>query len=278
MWKSLERRRRRTALPDEARPPGIPFPPVVSRPLDPLSRLSPPRTADPAGSFRPGRPRSGLPPSASPQPRGTPPRTIHRPPTSPSGQPWLPRGRTAPVTSSGMKRSFRPMPRRSRKTGPDSCTSSRKFLGRRCFKLPGDLFAPRNLSARDRQTGMMFLHPGTEAPSILPLHDRRSLVYHHSATAPPPGGPRTLDDHAKQASRPDLRGTSDTNVPFEAFRSLLRDLGFDERIKGSHHIFSKEGVAEILNLQPKGSKAKPYQVQQVRRVILKYHLAGDADD
>jgi hypothetical protein len=75
-----------------------------------------------------------------------------------------------------------------------------------------------------------------------------------------------------------LRGTSDANIPFDSFCGLLRELGFDERIKGSHHIFSKEGVAEILNLQPKRAKAKPYQVQQVRRVILKYRLAGDEDD
>jgi hypothetical protein len=75
-----------------------------------------------------------------------------------------------------------------------------------------------------------------------------------------------------------LRGTSDTNIPFDSFCGLLQELGFDERIKGSHHVFSREGVAEILNLQPKGAKAKPYQVQQVRKVILKYHLAGDEDD
>ncbi len=75
-----------------------------------------------------------------------------------------------------------------------------------------------------------------------------------------------------------LRGTSDANIPFDSFCALLRELGFDERIKGSHHIFSKEGVAEILNLQPKGAKAKPYQVQQVRKVILKHRLAGDEDD
>jgi len=75
-----------------------------------------------------------------------------------------------------------------------------------------------------------------------------------------------------------LRGTSDANIPFGSFCGLLLELGFDERIKGSHHIFSKEGVAEILNLQPKGSRAKPYQVQQVRKVILKYRLAGDGDD
>jgi hypothetical protein len=75
-----------------------------------------------------------------------------------------------------------------------------------------------------------------------------------------------------------LRGASDANIPFEACCGLLRDLGFDERIKGSHHIFSREGVEEILNLQPKGGDAKPYQVQQLRKVILKYRLAGDDDD
>jgi len=54
-------------------------------------------------------------------------------------------------------------------------------------------------------------------------------------------------------------------------------LGFDERIRGSHHIFTKDGVEEILNLQPKGVKAKPYQVKQVRGVILKYKLGGKDD-
>ena len=65
---------------------------------------------------------------------------------------------------------------------------------------------------------------------------------------------------------------SDANVPFETLRALLRRLGFDERIKGDHHIFTKDGVEEILNLQPKDGKGKPYQVKQVRDVILKYHL------
>ena len=72
-----------------------------------------------------------------------------------------------------------------------------------------------------------------------------------------------------------LRGSSDANIPFDGMRSLLRSLGFQERIRGSHHIFTKEGVDEILNLQPKdGGKAKPYQVKQVRQVIIKYRLGG----
>ena len=69
-----------------------------------------------------------------------------------------------------------------------------------------------------------------------------------------------------------LMHRSDANVPFETLRALLRRLGFDERIKGDHHIFTKDGVEEILNLQPKHGKGKPYQVKQVRDVILKYHL------
>lgn len=72
-----------------------------------------------------------------------------------------------------------------------------------------------------------------------------------------------------------LRGTSDANISFDGLCQLLRHLGFDERVRGSHHIFTKEGVEEILNLQPKGSKAKAYQVKQVRGVILKYKLGGE---
>jgi hypothetical protein len=75
-----------------------------------------------------------------------------------------------------------------------------------------------------------------------------------------------------------LRGTSDANIPFEGLCQLLRRLGFDERIRGSHHIFTKEGVEEILNLQPKGRQAKPYQVKQVRAVLLQYRLGGRGDE
>lgn len=70
-----------------------------------------------------------------------------------------------------------------------------------------------------------------------------------------------------------LRGTADANVAFSAMRSLLAHLSFQERIKGDHHIFTKDGMEEILNLQPRGAKCKPYQVKQVRSVILRYRLA-----
>ncbi len=75
-----------------------------------------------------------------------------------------------------------------------------------------------------------------------------------------------------------LRGTSDTTIPFKGMCHLLRQLGFEERIRGSHHIFTRDGVEEILNLQTKAGRAKPYQVKQVRQVILKYRLGGREDE
>lgn len=70
-----------------------------------------------------------------------------------------------------------------------------------------------------------------------------------------------------------LSGVSDANIPFSDIYQLLHKFGFDERIKGDHHIFTKDGVEEILNLQPRKAKAKPYQVKQVRSsLILKYKL------
>jgi len=75
-----------------------------------------------------------------------------------------------------------------------------------------------------------------------------------------------------------LRGTSDANIRFGDLRTLLLALGFEERIRGSHRIFKRDDIDEIVTLQPRGSKAKSYQVRQVRNLIIKYGLAGDEDD
>jgi predicted RNA binding protein YcfA (HicA-like mRNA interferase family) len=69
-----------------------------------------------------------------------------------------------------------------------------------------------------------------------------------------------------------LGGRSDANIPFTELCNLLHYLGFAERIKGSHHIYTRENVPEILNIQPKGSTAKPYQVKQIRNVLVKYQI------
>jgi hypothetical protein len=42
-------------------------------------------------------------------------------------------------------------------------------------------------------------------------------------------------------------------------------------------MFIKPGVEQLINLQREGSKAKPYQVRQVRSVILRYRLGGNDD-
>ncbi len=72
-----------------------------------------------------------------------------------------------------------------------------------------------------------------------------------------------------------LQGRSDANIRFGELCRLLRHLGFVERIRGSHHIFRKQGVAEKINLQRDDGHTKPYQVRQVRRVILRYKLWED---
>lgn len=71
-----------------------------------------------------------------------------------------------------------------------------------------------------------------------------------------------------------LSGKSDANIPFADLCLLLKCLSFEEHITGSHHNFRREGVKEILTLQPEGNKAKRYQVRQVREIILQYKL-GD---
>ncbi len=71
-----------------------------------------------------------------------------------------------------------------------------------------------------------------------------------------------------------LSARSDRNIRFEELCRLLSALGFDERIRGSHHIFTKADIEEILNLQPAtAGMAKPYQVKQIRVVLVKYRLA-----
>ena len=69
-----------------------------------------------------------------------------------------------------------------------------------------------------------------------------------------------------------MRGTQDKNIRFSELQKLLEALGFQCRIKGDHFIYYKNGIDEIINIQPDGNKAKAYQVKQVRSLILKYKM------
>ena len=78
-----------------------------------------------------------------------------------------------------------------------------------------------------------------------------------------------------QVLRRVLSGTADAAIRFEDLCRLLESLGFEKRVKGSHHIFRKNGVAAKINLQRAGGQAKPYQVKQVRAAILEAKLGGE---
>lgn len=71
-----------------------------------------------------------------------------------------------------------------------------------------------------------------------------------------------------------LSGRNDHSIRFDDLRYLLDYLGFDlNRITGSHHIYSYKNIAELIDLQPDKkdhSKAKSYQVKQVRAFIKNY--------
>jgi hypothetical protein len=85
-----------------------------------------------------------------------------------------------------------------------------------------------------------------------------------------------LGEHGKVLQRI-LSGRSDANIRFAELVQLMLHLGFAIRIRGDHHIFSRDDVAEIVNLQPKGSMAKPYQVRQVRTLITRHRLGLEDD-
>lgn len=71
-----------------------------------------------------------------------------------------------------------------------------------------------------------------------------------------------------------MSGRKDGNINFNELCNLVEKLGCKlERISGSHHIFSYKDVVELIDLQPdkkEHSKAKAYQVKQVRKFIEKY--------
>lgn len=69
-----------------------------------------------------------------------------------------------------------------------------------------------------------------------------------------------------------LSGTKDKNIAFADLCTLLTALGFVRRIKVDHFMYAKDGIPEIINIQPNEDKAKAYQVRQIRAIILKYHM------
>ena len=75
-----------------------------------------------------------------------------------------------------------------------------------------------------------------------------------------------------------LSGQHDQTLDFSALCLLLETLGFEKRVRGSHHLFGKAGIDELINIQPTGGNAvKPYQAKQVRALLLKHQSALKLD-
>ena len=77
-----------------------------------------------------------------------------------------------------------------------------------------------------------------------------------------------MDRHQRLLNRI-LDGSQLANIRFDDVRSLLARLGFEERVRGSHHTYAKAGTTQKVNLQRRGSDAKPYQLRQLRQVLIK---------
>ncbi|MBK8482978.1 MAG: type II toxin-antitoxin system HicA family toxin [Saprospiraceae bacterium] len=75
-----------------------------------------------------------------------------------------------------------------------------------------------------------------------------------------------------------LYGKSDHNIKFNELCNLLTKLGFEVRIKGSHYIYYKESIQEIINIQEIVGHSKTYQVKQIREIIFNYKLEIQEDD
>lgn len=69
-----------------------------------------------------------------------------------------------------------------------------------------------------------------------------------------------------------LFSINDKNIKFDELALLLKYLGFKVKIKGSHHIFSRKDIDYKPNIQKDGTKAKAYQVKQIRKMIVDFKL------
>lgn len=69
-----------------------------------------------------------------------------------------------------------------------------------------------------------------------------------------------------------MSGKADNNIRFADLRKMLETLDFGYRIKGDHFIYYKDDIPEIINIQPRGNKAKGYEVKQIRLLFKKYGI------
>lgn len=68
------------------------------------------------------------------------------------------------------------------------------------------------------------------------------------------------------------------NISFADLRRLVVASGFElRRTNGSHHVFARDDVPELLVLQDVRGQAKPYQIRQFLRLFERYALTLEDD-
>lgn len=66
------------------------------------------------------------------------------------------------------------------------------------------------------------------------------------------------------------------NIRFEKICRIAEAFGFQFKGgKGSHRIYLRKYINEMLNFQNVSGKAKPYQVRQLIKIIDKYNLTEE---
>jgi predicted RNA binding protein YcfA (HicA-like mRNA interferase family) len=66
------------------------------------------------------------------------------------------------------------------------------------------------------------------------------------------------------------------SLTFAELCALVESFGFEHsRTKGSHVIYKRAGVAELVNVQNVGGKAKAYQVRQLLDIVERNNLTQE---
>jgi predicted RNA binding protein YcfA (HicA-like mRNA interferase family) len=68
------------------------------------------------------------------------------------------------------------------------------------------------------------------------------------------------------------------NVGFEDFAGLVRAFGFTlVRTSGSHHIYTRPDIPQLVNLQDVQGQAKPHQIRQFLRLVERHNLTMEEE-
>jgi predicted RNA binding protein YcfA (HicA-like mRNA interferase family) len=73
--------------------------------------------------------------------------------------------------------------------------------------------------------------------------------------------------------------SGDANIPFRDVVAAVEAFGFHlVRVNGSHHIFARDDIPKLLNLQNRKGKAKPYQIRQFILLVEEYNLDMEEEE